>query len=233
MIPVYINSWRDFFRSNWCATFVSETIRMMVWQCFGHPSDKRNLTEIRSTHSWSRFHSAGQEATYLSQLQVPYVRKKTEARYQSLHSDKSISNVQNPLQFRWVHTWRLFGLESSAKCFNSNRLPRIITFFIAKRRWTLCNGLWKRWVCQANNIAILQTRTTANIFAMSWRFVMGLASNFFSYEDGPNRRKGFLASLAKVIINDEDYEGKVRMLLLIHVKMMGQISDWWEISTVL
>lgn len=54
---------------------------------------------------------------------------------------------------------------------------------------------------------------------------MGLASNFFSYEDGPNRRKGFLASLAKVIINDEDYEGKVRMLLLIHVKMMGQISD--------
>lgn len=40
-------------------------------------------------------------------------------------------------------------------------------------------------------------------------FVMGLASNFFSYEDSPKHKKGFFSSLLGIFINDDDYEGKV------------------------
>ncbi|KAG0147542.1 hypothetical protein CROQUDRAFT_42641 [Cronartium quercuum f. sp. fusiforme G11] len=40
-------------------------------------------------------------------------------------------------------------------------------------------------------------------------FIMGLASNFFSFEDSPNNKKGFLARLMSLFIDDEDYEGKV------------------------
>ncbi|EGG04873.1 uncharacterized protein MELLADRAFT_108088 [Melampsora larici-populina 98AG31] len=40
-------------------------------------------------------------------------------------------------------------------------------------------------------------------------FVMGLASNFFSYQDSPKHKKGFFSSILGIFISDDDYEGKV------------------------
>ncbi|KAH9816824.1 lysophospholipase [Melampsora americana] len=48
-------------------------------------------------------------------------------------------------------------------------------------------------------------------------FVMGLASNFFSYQDSPKHKKGFFSSLLGMFIEDDDYEGKVKYPILLKV----------------